>query len=618
MSVVTGAFSFFAPDPKSDFFAYVNREFLEKEKIPPDRTSCSTWDKISDACDAEILIAIKESVPEIWRCSETSSDADPPTALQKLVLLADRAAAGEARALGELHAYGVNALFSAHVDPSVRLGDDAYVLKLGQGGISLPTGSYYRSHKDPYTKHIGRMLLRMRSKEPATSAFRTEECVCFREMSPADSQDAAKTNNIVAFGSLPPNFNWAEYAAGLGCAETPREVNVECVKSLEKAAELFASKEIRAYLHWRCVDMIASSMGPSWQAAQFEFYGKKLLKKQKDRSREKHMAETICALIPSTVGLAYVERRRPDHVANRERAREIVKSVAAALRDTFEESKVLTADVRHAWELKIDNLGYMVGFPDTFPAEELGVALIATKLAADTKTTWAEVVIGAIRESTRVSIARIGARPDPQLWSDTMPHTVNACFVPELNKIVVPAAILQPPIFDASKSDAYNYGSLGAIIGHELSHAFDPNGMRFEEHGKLVRVNTDWYNPLKSRIDAQAKFRGENASLTSAENVADIAGLRVAHIAMRRRTHRADIGDDRAFFSQWARVWAAKLTKEDAAERHLIDPHGSSRFRCNNAVAHVDAFYDAFGVKRGHAMYLPLSERSCIWLDPSV
>ena len=212
------------------------------------------------------------------------------------------------------------------------------------------------------------------------------------------------------------------------------------------------------------------------------------------------------------------------------------------------------------------------------------------------------MVIDTRRDTMKNEVQRIGKKPDHKRWNDMMPQTVNACFIPELNEIVIPAAILRPPIFDPSLEDAYNYGALGAVIGHELSHAFDPNGMRFNESGKLVRVDTAWYDPLRAAVDAQATALGENAKLTSSENVADVAGLHFAMEALKSR-EGYDEKNNHIFFERWATVWASKFTERDAKRRSLVDPHPNGRDRSRLGPANEDEFIKAFNVKAGDAMY---------------
>jgi len=197
-----------------------------------------------------------------------------------------------------------------------------------------------------------------------------------------------------------------------------------------------------------------------------------------------------------------------------------------------------------------------------------------------------------------------------------MPHTVNACFVPERNEFIVPAAILRPPIFDASKPPAYNYGSFGAILGHEPHHAFDPSGRQFDGNGFLVADPGDvrWYEKLVEPLDRQAARNGENAKLTSGENVADLAGVRAAFHAMKNLEHGYEgPQDDQIFFTRFAQVWACKMSRPDSERRKLTDPHGPPNLRCNMTLMNMEAFYAAYGVLPGDGMFLPENKRAQLW-----
>ena len=444
--------------PEHDFFAFVNADFLANRNIPSDRTSCSTWDDISDECDAELAQVVRDAEPDIWKCAMSKCGSD---AMHTLLGVADRAASGDAFALGELHAYGVNALFSARVEPSPRDGDNMYILKLGEGGISLPTGRYYRTHERVYRNHILKMM-RMADDEygctmpyntsSASAAFEIERWVCFAQMSPADSQDATKTNHVIDFDRLPRGFDWAAYVRGIGCVSIPEKVNVEYMKSLEKAVQLLSGNpsKIRAHLRWRCIDMIASHMGPAWERAQFDFYGRAMLGEKKNRKKAKRRVDVICSLMPYAIGKAFVDARAEDHADNKAAAQIVVQSVAKSLRDTFETSTVLSDKVITDWVSKIDALRYKIGFPDTIPPEDL-------ERESTEGRDWPEFVIASNRRNLHAETARIGHAPNLDRWTDMMPYTVNACFVPELNEIIVPAALLRPPLFDRSQGDITRY-----------------------------------------------------------------------------------------------------------------------------------------------------------------
>lgn len=603
-------------------------------KIPDDRTSISSWDGIVDEVDAELIRALKSDT-SLWECA-TRDRGIADQALRELMAIADRVVDGpdHSRALGQLHAAGVDALFSAGLVPSSRPGEDRYVLYLGEGGIGLPTGSYYSSegrggYARRYTAHIHAVMQRVAGvQDPrAAEAFGVEHEVCQSELSPAEVQDVTKTNNWVPFASLPAGLNWVEYAAGLGVATPPADVNVECLRSLRKGAALVARRSpgLRAYLHWRCADLLASQMGPLAEDLQFQFYGALLGGQRSDRLLEKRRCDAMAQLLPEYVGAAFIALRPQEHAANKEAAIALVKCVTDQLGASFEASEVLPADVKVEWREKLRGLTFKVGYPSGGMSPDGAAALEVARKAVAAGAQWPSVVLAIARARRARNMGRVGQPVDRERWTDMQPHTVNACFVAETNQIVIPAAVLRRPLFGASEGDAFNMGGLGAVVGHELTHGFDPNGMRFDSHGKLVgHANVIWYQAMSGVVNRQASREGVNAELTSGENVADQAGLCVAHLALantpayQRADARARIAMDRTFFTRWATVWATKMTDAEAKRRLLVDPHAPARMRCNNPVRNIEAFGIAFGAGSGDAMYLEPSERASMWFDDAM
>ena len=210
------------PKPWNDFYAYVNERFMKDREILPDHAEVSTWGDVCDARDAEVISVLRRSA-DLWTCAtRTEPHEHGCDALYELLQIADVAAgskgpAAAARALGELHAAGVDALFSSGAESSPQKGQDVCMLRLGEGGIGLPTGTYYQTHKAKYIRHIANVLLNVaHSETSADEAFRVEHAVCMSELSPADAHDATKTNNITRWEDLPPGLDWSQYVAGLG------------------------------------------------------------------------------------------------------------------------------------------------------------------------------------------------------------------------------------------------------------------------------------------------------------------------------------------------------------------------------------------------------------------
>ena len=627
MSVFVGI----QPPPPFDFYDLVNGKFLRDAKIPTDRTSVSHWNAISDGVDSEMIAAMKDTA--IWKRATDKPTDESNAALRELMAIADRVVDGPdaSFALGELHAAGVDALFSAVRIPNSQMNQsDVYVLHLGEGGIGLPTGSYYIDTEiaEAYRAHVKRVLCEVAGvEEPdVDGAFKTEHAVCKSEFSPADAQDVRKTTNPTALCNLPAGLDWMAYMKGLGVLDAAlvkmQDINVECPNSLARGAALVKdghkSSALRAYLHWRCADLLAAQMGPVPEALQFEFYGKRLSGQVEILPQSKRRCDTLSQLLPEYVGGMFVNQRAADHKRNKQVAQELVDKLVATLRASFEKSiKIPEADCKQ-WLEKLNKLTVKVGYPDKMSTDGEAVS-DATHAAVKSGAAWPSVVLAAIRERRKVSMSRIGQPIDATCWTDMQAQTVNACFIAETNEIVIPAAILRPPIFDPLQGDAFNMGSLGAVVGHELSHGFDPNGAQFDSHGKLLpKAIRRWYKAMAAVVDRQATRAGANAKLTSGENVADAAGLRLAHITMMQSFEYRVGGPEehkilnRIFFEQWARLWACKMTPDEEKRKHMVDPHPQARLRCNE-VYNIDEFYSTYPDAASSKEFIPPRQRAKMW-----
>ena len=474
MSVFVG----FQPPKAFDFYESVNGKFLRDAKIPTDRTSVSHWNAISDGVDSEIIAALEKDTALWGRAMEEPADGGND-ALRELMAIADRVVDGPdaSFALGELHAAGVDALFSAVRIPNSQMNQsDVYVLHLGEGGIGLSTGIYYIDTEiaEAYRAHVKKVLCEVAGvKEPdVDGAFRTEHAVCRSEFSPADAQDVRKTTNPTALRNLPAGLDWMAYMRGLGVPDAAQDINVECPNSLARGAALVKdghkSPALRAYLHWRCADLLAAQMGPVPEALQFAFYGKRLSGQEKILPLNKRRCDTLSQLLPEYVGDRFVKERAADHKRNKQVAQELVDKLVATLRTSFETSIKIPTDDRRRWLEKLEKLTVKVGYPDMMSADGKAVSE-ATHAAVESGAAWPSVVLVAIRERRKINMRRIGEPVNATCWTDMQAQTVNACFIAETNEIVIPAAILQPPIFDPHQGDAFNLGSLGAVVGHELT-----------------------------------------------------------------------------------------------------------------------------------------------------
>ena len=308
----------------------------------------------------------------------------------------------------------------------------------------MPTGAYYVSHANAYINHIASVFSITgcyaddECERAAKTAFLMEKAVCMSQMTPAQSQDASLTNNWLKRTQLPRGFDWDMYFRRLRVY--PTMLNVDYVAFLKSCMRLMQSPNMVPYLRWRCADLLASQMGPRAEAAQFAFYGNQLAGMKKDRTLQKRRVNALETMLPEYIGLRFVELRKDEHRANRECAKLVAKSVAAALRASFVKSKRLNKATKDAWCEKLDRLRYKVGYPDDddIAPAALEVAALAKRLAAKGYP-WPTVVLETLRARRAMTLARFGHPINGVFWEDMQPHTVNACYVvcPQPMSIIV-------------------------------------------------------------------------------------------------------------------------------------------------------------------------------------
>ncbi|HEX2283813.1 MAG TPA: M13-type metalloendopeptidase, partial [Mycobacterium sp.] len=351
-----------------------------------------------------------------------------------------------------------------------------------------------------------------------------------------------------------------------------------------------------------------------------EFYGRRLSGTEQIRDRWKRAVSVVENLMGDAVGKLYVERHFPPHA--KERMDELVANLREAYRVSIDSLEWMTPATREKALAKLDKFTPKIGFPKKWRDY--------SKLVIERDDLYGNYRRGYAVEYDR-ELAKLGGPVDRDEWFMT-PQTVNAYYNPGMNEIVFPAAILQPPFFDAEADDAANYGGIGAVIGHEIGHGFDDQGSKYDGDGNLV----DWWTDEdRAEFGARTKALIEqydeyvprqlgnghrvNGAFTVGENIGDLGGLSIALLAYKLSLHGKEApvidgltGEQRVFFG-WAQVWRTKSRDAEAIRRLAIDPHSPPEFRCNGVIRNMDAFYEAFDVTENDALYLEPERRVRIW-----
>ncbi|OMC08909.1 peptidase M13 [Mycolicibacter heraklionensis] len=645
--------------PQDDLFGHVNGRWLDDYEMPPDRATDGAFRALFDRAEIqvrELLTAAAESAaagtaaPDERRIGDlytsflneqTVRDRGVAPLLRELAAIDD---AGDRDALARVVAAGqrtgVGGGVGLYVDTDSK-NSSRYLLHLSQSGIGLPDESYYRDEQHAeilaaYPAHIAAMFALVyggQAEQYAETAARIvalETRLAGAHWDVVKRRDAELTYNLRTFAGLPaeaPGFDWAGWVSALGVQPAASgelaELVVRQPDYLTAFAELWASADFadwQDWARWRVIHARAGLLTDELVAEDFEFYGRRLSGTEQIRDRWKRGVSVVESLMGDAVGKLYVAKHFPPDA--KARIDELVANLREAYRVSITNLDWMTPATRERALAKLDKFTAKVGYP----AEWRDYSTLVT----DPADLYGNYLRGYAVNYDR-ELAKLGQPVDRDEWFMT-PQTVNAYYNPGMNEIVFPAAILQPPFFDADADDAANYGGIGAVIGHEIGHGFDDQGAKYDGDGNLIDWWTDAdraeFGSRTKALIAQyenyvprglAPDKHVNGAFTVGENIGDLGGLSIALLAYQLSLNGADApvidgltGTQRVFFG-WAQVWRTKSREAEAIRRLAVDPHSPPEFRCNGVIRNMDAYYDAFDVTPDDALYLEAAARVRIW-----
>ncbi len=637
---------------QDDLFTHVNGKWLESHTIPEDRSVDGAFHVLRDRAEEnvrDIIVEAAESNPEsgtdaakIGDLYGSFMDTEHIEALGigpisgELEAIASISDVSELSArMGRLQRHGVGGLFGFYVDTDARQ-SDRYLVHVVQSGLGLPDESYYREDKhaatlDAYRAHVAKMLTLAGfddADDRAATVLRLETAIAGHHWDVVRRRDAELTYNLMSldeFGSAASGFDLHSWFGGLGTVgdTTFAEVVVGQPSFVTDVSALVAQAPVSdwtTWLSWRLLRTAAPYLSSAFVDENFDFYGRTLTGAETNRDRWKRGVGFVENAMGFAVGRLYVAKHFPPEA--KARMDELIGNLVEAYRRNISELEWMTPATREKALTKLGKFTPKIGYPAHWRDY--------SALTVDRGDLIGNVARAASFEQDR-EFAKIGAPVDRDEWFMT-PQTVNAYYNPGMNEIVFPAAILQPPFFDPDADDAANYGGIGAVIGHEIGHGFDDQGAKYDGDGNLVnwwsdadraefstrtRTLIDQYNEFTPEgLDEKYKVNGE---FTIGENIGDLGGLSIALVAYDLATSGTDVpeidgltGTQRVFYS-WAQIWRTKTREAEAIRRLSIDPHSPPEFRCNGVVRNIDAFYEAFGVTEGDALFLPDADRVRIW-----
>jgi len=634
--------------PCTDFYRFATGHWADTHPVPADRARWGAFDEV-DERNRELLVSILQEaakanapagtplrkVGDFYSSGMAAQFADAKEGLQAALLVTTSStyAKSVAGAFALLHAQGAKPGFNFSVEQDPR-NASRYIPQFFQGGLGLPDREYYLAKDDKsakireaYVAHIARIseLLGVDKSfalKGALAILELETALAEAQMTRADARDPDQTYHLMRINdlkTLAPNFDWNEYFATVEIA-APGEINVgqpEYFRAFSKLLKDTPTSVWRDYTSWHTLRAVAPYLGGDIERENFAFYGKILTGAEEMEAREKRVAATIDRVMSDDLGHLFANRALSP--AGRKKAQDLVANIRLALRDRIQAVEWMSAATRKEALAKLDATSLKIGYPDTW-LDSGAVSIKANDYVGN--------ILNAQRAEFRRQIDRLGKTIDRNLWN-LSPPTANAQYNPNLNEIVLPAGILQPPFFDEHADDASNYGGIGMIIGHELTHGFDDRGRKFDSKGN----RRDWWTEADAasylaRADAMANLYDGfeptaglhvNGRATLGENIADFGGVRLAYLALQKAQQGKSakpidgFSADQRYFLSFAQAWRETIRDEEMRRRVLVSVHAPSRFRVLAPLAHSGDFQRAFQCKADDKMMSPADKRIAIW-----
>ncbi|HUW37949.1 MAG TPA: M13 family metallopeptidase [Rhodocyclaceae bacterium] len=636
---------------QDDFFRFVNGKWLAKTRIPADKSGWGAFYELAENTAAQLRGLVEAAAAD--QSAAPGSDERKIGDLYRSFMAEDRLEtlgleplAGDLKQIRALRTkrqipaliahfneIGVTAPYTPQVHQDNK-DSTRYIVDLGQSGLGLPDRDYYLKDDDAklkavrvqYQAHIGRMMALagdQRSVADAAKIVALETALAKVQWTKVANRDPVKTYNkllLAQLGQLTPGYDWHAYLAAAGLKGKIDFLIVSqpsYLTGFDRVLEQTPLSTWRAYFTWHLLSHYAPDLSRAYADENFAFYGTVLSGIPTNEPRWKRAVRLIDNAIGEGLGQLYVRKYFPPE--NKARMEQLVANLITAYRQSIDTLDWMSPATKKAAQAKLSMLMIKIGYPSKWrDYSKLSIA--------------PDDLVGNVRRAAvfeyRWEIAKLGGPIDRTEW-DMTPQTVNAYYNPELNEVVFPAAILQPPFFDVAADPAVNYGAIGAVIGHEISHGFDDQGSQYDGAGNLH----DWWTAedhkkFAAKTAALVKQYGAfsplpgypiNGALTLGENIADNSGLAIAykayHLSLAGKPAPVIDGytGDQRFFMGFAQVWRTKMRDQMAIVRIKSDPHSPPQFRVKGTLQNQPGFYRAFDVKPGDQMYLPPDQRVTIW-----
>ncbi|WP_298779605.1 M13 family metallopeptidase [uncultured Polaribacter sp.] len=648
--------------PTDDFFRHVNGTWLDKTEIPDDQTSWGGFNQLRKKTDADVLTILNKAIeerdfPKVKDAQGNEIDSDQEKAVNYYESIMDtvsRDKQGKTPVMpflskidelitkkdienyitnmapyggGGLYGFGV---FNDLKNSSVNAG---YMFP---GGLGL-SRDYYVDDKvkdklEKYEEFVAKMLQEFgddeaAAKKNAATIVAFEASLAAPMMTKEESRDTRKMYNpmsVAELTKLAPAIDWKAHLTGIGVKDIDRVIVTDpgYFKAMNNIFKTSSVKDIKLLLRWNTINTSLSLLSTDLEKANWEFYSKEMRGAKAQRPRDERALSNLNGAVGEALGKLYVDAKFPPEA--KKKAKEMIDNVMLGFEKRIAQLPWMSEETKEKSLEKLHKLTVKIAYPDKWKDySELQVKGLKEG------GTYFENAINVTKWNYDKNMAKLGKEVDRTEWGMS-PQTVNAYFNPVNNEIVFPAAILQPPFYDYKADEAVNYGGIGAVIGHEISHSFDDSGSRFDGDGNLKNWWTDEdsekFKEVGSKLIKQYSdivaidSLHLNGEYTLGENIGDLGGVQAAYeglqIFLNKNGRPADIDGytpEQRFFLSWGTIWRTKMRDEALKNLIMTNTHAPGMYRAYMPLKNVDAFYKAFNVKEGDKMYLKPEDRVRIW-----
>lgn len=642
--------------PTDDFFRYVNGTWLDNTEIPNDRTRWGSFDELRQKTDIDALTILKEATKN----PKYTSNTDQGKAVNLYKTIMDTVARNKQglsplkpylakinkvknvkdlqALLVEMDAEGGLGFFGFGIGADAK-NSDRNVLSIGPGSLGLPDRDYYvsddkdsKEKRDKYVLHVAKML-QILGETPATAKSSADNILALEtamskpRFDRVERRDRRKSYNPMTINDLKkltPSIDWNGYLTNIGLKNVDSIV-VSQPKYMIALETIFKEKKIedwKAYMRWTLLNRSSGKLTTSLENANWEFYGKTLTGAIKQRPRDERALQVINGSVGEALGKLYVEKKFPAEA--KAKAEKMIKNIFLAYESRINNLPWMSPETKVSAVTKLHKSKIKIGYPDKWKdysaltlsgPEEGGTLFENSKNLA----LW----------DTKTDIEKLFKPVDKTEWGMS-PQTVNAYYNPAYNEIVFPAAILQPPFYNYQADEAVNYGGIGGVIGHEISHGFDDSGSRYNADGNLQ----DWWTAedltkfssltgaLAAQYSALQPLPGTfvDGKFTLGENIGDLGGVNAAYDGLQiylKENGNPGLIDgytpEQRFFISWSTIWRSKIRDEAMKNQVKTDPHSPGNYRAYVPLQNIDAFYQAFNIQTNDGMYIATDKRVQIW-----